>query len=209
MSEKSDQFSAGLYAFLRNVAAVVTAVGIIFGAITLAVRPALDKYVEGLSALQVEPVIARLDGHKKQLTEIGSAVDIISNRVGKEPPFIEFNGHGIIASIGPFSPGEIVPIEYFLKRNSPCATKIDIRFFSAERGRILTNFTTEIRSTQAQASFGFIPFTADVKLPETLPDGLYSYRPVMRPDTNECPGQTELDVPPSVYFLVQSDEDDQ
>ncbi len=106
--------------------------------------------------------------------------------------FIEIPQRGVTISEGPFRPGGTSPIEFLVKRNLPCATAVSVQFYSARQGRILTAFTYEIPATQASPSFVPAPFVVDVRIPEGLPDGRYSYRAILRPDRLECPGQKDV-----------------
>lgn len=196
-----EQFAGAFWGFVRNVAAVITAIGTIVAVALFLARPSFDNY---LSA-QISPLIDRLNSQSNRLGSIEKYTSEIRNKLSAVQPFIEFEGRGTVVGEGPFRAGETVPIEFFMRRNLPCATDVIVQFASAEAGRILTSLTYVIPATRAPASFHPISFLIDVRLPEDMPAGMFSYRPILRPDQRECPGQTEVHAPPSNYFEVTRD----
>ena len=196
---KEIDFGAGLRGFLKNVAALCVSISVVFGAIWVGAKPYVDDYLEAF----VQPLKDVLEAHGDRLLIIEENLDLVQDRVSARIPFIEFKGRGIVVYDKPYKPGEVVPIDFFLKRNLACSTTVVVQFHDAQRGRVLSSFTSEIPSTPAPSSFTFIPFTVDLRIPESLPDGRYSYRAILKPDKTECPGQTDVHTPPSTFFTVE------
>ena len=77
--------------------------------------------------------------------------------------------------------GGLVPITFSLRRNQTCATVIEVQFWSRQLGRIDTSLTYRLPATQAKVTSGFIDFPVDVRLPDDMMPGWYSYHPIILP----------------------------
>lgn len=118
---------------------------------------------------------------------------------GLRPQIVEFEGHAQIIGKKVVKPGDTVTFLYFLRRNASCATQVERKFFDVDRGITVT--TATVMANQAPVTDEFLLFRVDVKIPNTLPDGRYSYSPTLNP--LECGVYDRMTVVPSEIFEVR------
>lgn len=130
--------------------------------------------------------------------DVSRIVQILeSNNLREHPTFIEIQH--VWTPPGPYQPGDTVDISYWLRRNSTCSTDVLIRFLNFETNRYFpeVKILPAIESTPTQ---NFRPFPISIRLPESLPDGIWGYHPTLT-----CNGSTVT--PPPAFFIVESLED--
>ena len=131
----------------------------------------------------------------------GEVVDTVEER---HVPFLEIDGRGVVLADGPFTPGDMVPIQFLVRRNEDCRTDIEVRFADRSlNGASNTALTYPIQATRADVSDGFQLFTAQVTLPAHIEPGRYAYFPLIE-GKNQCAGETLVAL--SDYFDVHAKE---
>lgn len=103
---------------------------------------------------------------------------------------------------GPFQAGGTVPLLAFVWRRESCPSTVEVRFISEVTGRVDATLSYERPSNRAPVTDAPAPFHVDVRLPEHMPPGSWSYAPIITPDPASCPGEMPVHVPPSHFFEV-------
>lgn len=189
----ASQFWSVVASTARNVAAVIIAFGVIWGASWYALQPRIDAYFEEkLSAFRTE-----LEAITTRLTQIQSSLP-------DPKPFVEIKGGGHLAHHEPVQPGGFLSILYLVRRNSDCPTTVLVQFWSQQANSIASEFNYEVPAQQAAPSFGFQLFPIRVRIPDNIRPGYYSYVPLLIPDRTICPGERSLQVEPSDFFEVKA-----
>lgn len=177
---------------VRSTASILIACGVVLGFMWYGAEPRIKEYLDA----REEPMRAQLSELSISVAKIAEALSISGSR-----PFIDFQGRGLVSAEGPFEPGQVVPVTYSLRRNRPCRTTIEIRFFNRKAQRIDTSLTSQVTATKSPVNADFLAFTVDVKVPKSTRPGVYSYRPLMIPEAG-C--GNAISVPFSDWFEVVS-----
>lgn len=204
------QFWAFMFSGIRNIAAVIIALGVIIVTGWRFVQPAVDDYLTEKFQAQAETLVQSEAVLKQELATLQSdmarvlqTVDDIVQRLPETRPFVEVKGAGqLMFPARSYTPGEDVPLLYFLRLNADCPSTVRVQFYSARLASILSRYSYDIPSVQGSPSFGFQPFNVRVQLPEDMPSGSFSYSPRIIPDRTVCPGQRDVVLPPSPFFEV-------
>lgn len=163
----------------------------VFAVVWFAARPAVEPY---LSVPQTQQLI---------LSEQQSLKNLIDEVA--RPLILEFQGEGVILSAQRvYSPGDTVPIMYFLRRNATCQTRLELDFLEVDRNIIHNSGQTIAR--QAPVTSNFIPFPIDIVIPDNMPDGRYVYWP--KANAIDCGRYSNhaVRVTPSEIFEVRREE---
>jgi len=199
------------FATLRNVAAVIIAMGVLGTFGWRLASPSVDAFLQERlieHAAALETASARRDADaaqlRSELARLIASVDGIAARLPPERPFIEFQSGGrLVAPDGAvFAPGDDVPFLYYLRRNRDCPSTVRIQFYDANINAITARYSYEIPAVQAAPSFGFQAMLIEVTLPDNIRPGLYSYAPRIIPDRLQCPGEADVTPAPSDFFEV-------
>ena len=181
---------------LRNTAAIIVAFGVLFTAGWWVLEPRINQWMDA----HLHPVFERLE-------TLSEGLQYLQRRVINDvTPMIEFAGVGIVLSKQPVQPGGVVEILYQTRRNLPCATNVEIQFWSVDRNAVATQYTRTIKATQTAPTTRFRLFSYALQIPADMRDGRYSYTPLLVPDKSDCPEQTMIPVPPSEVFEVKEGE---
>lgn len=92
------------------------------------------------------------------------------------PEALSFLGTGIV----PFNrvnQGGSIQVTYTLRKNIDCRSDVYVRFFDHETNTIAQSYTYQIPSVRSPVTRTFGNFTINVKVPDDLPPGIYSYYP--------------------------------
>lgn len=199
MNEITPQdFGWGLGRFLVEVGKILAALSIAGGALWFAFQPRvegwLEEWLDQQDAARNTAVFSRFESLDAQL-------DVIIRAIGStRAAFIEFRGTGVVQNEGPISPGDIVTIHFQLRRNVPCPTSVEVRFFSADLNAIDSSLTYIIPATRAPVTSDFMSFTVRLRLPADMPPGRYAYAPVLVPEG--CNNYGPETPPMSEFFNV-------
>tara|TARA_R110002049_G_scaffold23545_10_gene83636 strand:- start:27954 stop:28502 length:549 start_codon:yes stop_codon:yes gene_type:complete len=94
------------------------------------------------------------------------------------PNILDFRGIGLISQ-DTVRRGGILTVVYVVRRTIDCETTIRVQFF--DHSKNLTVYGYDMPAVRAPVSSGFSAFAARVRIPDDLPDGTYSYWPVILP----------------------------
>jgi hypothetical protein len=193
--QQVEEFQAGAVKWLKGffsfITAAAAAIGIIAAVLWYAVEPRIDDWMEDRD----RPLLDRLTAIEASLANIQSQI------TGKKISVIEFTGGGMVPKPGPFKPGQTVAITYLLRRNLPCATRVQARFLEGATGQIDTSLTYEFTATRAPVSREYSLFTVRLRLPDNIRPGKWSYAPLLEP--KDCQGIDNVQPPISEFFQVE------
>lgn len=204
------QFWSFIFSGIRNIAAVLIACGVILLSGWQFIEPSVSNYIdakfqEHAEALSIadEELKAETRAIREDINRLLEGVTVIEDRLPEPREWIEFDGAGqLMYPWQNYSALDDVPILYFLRRNNDCPAMVRVQFYSAELNGVVSRYTYDIPTVQATASFGFIPFRVPVTLPDNMTPGSWSYWPRMIPDRTVCPGERDVQLPPSPFFEV-------
>tara|TARA_R110002020_G_scaffold109660_7_gene253735 strand:- start:3354 stop:3902 length:549 start_codon:yes stop_codon:yes gene_type:complete len=137
-----------------------------------------------------------------RLTGIEAAVSLIV-----QPSLIEFRGSGhLVDQKDSYKRGEVILVRYLLKRVASCDTKIRIRFYNTVSGAYFQG--PLIDASKAPVTTTFSNFRLNIKVPDDLPNGEWTYHPVIIPI--ECGLYNGEFVPPHTdAFIVKGTKTDE
>lgn len=140
----------------------------------------------------------------KPYLDIPQKIESLENSIyiQSNPQLINFNGRGIVVGVEPFKAGERINFIYSLKRVASCETLVELRLFDVGNGTYISMGT--INSTKAPITTNFINFKIPLTLPKNLPDGEYTYHPVIKPVN--CGIYKEFTPPHTDSFFVRSSD---
>jgi len=115
------------------------------------------------------------------------------------PQIVEYKGN-LIASKDPVKAGDSISMTAVLRRNVGCDSDVRVRFFDHNSNTIATSFIYETSSNRSPVSRQYGNFSWQVKIPDDLPPGLYSYFPEVIP--KECGVYGPVVAPMSNPFTV-------
>lgn len=96
------------------------------------------------------------------------------------PEALSFLGTGIV----PFNKvesGKTIQITYTLRKNIDCRSEVYVRFFDHSNNTVAASYTYKIPAVRTPVSRVYSNFTTNVKIPDDLPSGIYSYYPEIVP----------------------------
>ena len=166
--------------WLKNIASVISSTAIVGAALWWIFSPRIDPI------LNLPDQVTDL---KTEITDIQ-----LSLKEKTTPQFIKFLGNALVVD----RKKNTVTFLYLLKREVSCNTDVHIRFYNVGNNRYY-KFNV-IPSTKAPVTSEYYPFSLDIKIPESLPPGRYSYHPRLIPQ--ECGVYKEVIPPLSETFIV-------
>jgi hypothetical protein len=188
-------FQAGAVGAFKGIAALIIALGVVFGGVYYLFEPRMEEWLEDREA----PVIGRLDNIEGKLSNIEIALR--RNQIN----LIDFEGIGYVPDRDAnYKPGDVVSIIYHLRRNFNCRTRVYARFIDGDTGLPYSPASYERMAERAPVTEELITFKVDIEIPEALPSGTWSYVPIIAP-VEGCSNLTSQTVPPSEFFRVTAD----
>ena len=156
-------------------------------------------FVEAVFSHEIEALTEATRANANAVATLSKAIDTHLPR-----DIVEFNGSPILLSPGPFEPGGTVPIGYSLRRRAGCPTEVLVQFISARLQRIDTSLAYPVPAVQAATTDLHRLFVVDVRLPDHITPGRYSYAPELRVIGIGCEDDFEPVTipPPSPFFEV-------
>ena len=194
---------------LRDFISLVAIIGILIGFIGWVFNgydtyrflteeiPATIETTQQLISQQKELIEENRDG----IRDLDVSVRSLLNQ---KPNIIDYIGGGVIKrSYAQIRAGNTINIVYVLRRNASCSTDVTVQFFDHDNNVIRGSLNYTIRATQAPVSKEFSIFTVPVRLPDNMPDGNFSYAPIITPI--DCGVYQAQKAPLSESFEVKND----
>lgn len=120
---------------------------------------------------------------------------------GFRPEIVDFRGVGIVADNQIFA-GDTITVTYTLRRNVACETDIRVNFYNHDTNSMSAQYSYTIPAIRSPVSKDYSHFPVEIRIPEDLPEGIYSYAPLIIP--LDCGVYGTLTVPLSESFYVQN-----
>lgn len=186
-----DQFWKAMGSAAKGAAALIAAIGVVWAALWWALQPRIDEYFD-----------AKLSEFRAELTQMSMQLTRIENALPAPRPFIQFRSGGHLPNNRTFKPGDTVTFLYSLRRNKSCPVTVVAQFWSYEKNALASELTYSFSATRFPSSLEYGLQSLRVQLPEDMEEGAYSYAPIFSPSTEACPGERDVQVPPSEFFLI-------
>lgn len=149
------------------------------------------------------------------ITEVPARLDTLEKRVeagfksagaNAAPEVLEFSSATGVAYPEVAAPGETVFVSYLMRRTINCSTDVRVQFYDHARTILASEHSYTVEAVRSRISTEFDVVTVPVRIPPTLPEGVYSYAP--RLTYKNCGIYKPEQVAFSTTFTVRVDRDE-
>ena len=167
MSKGIKNIYSKVVSWAKDFTSITVALGIVFTSLWMFFNPVLQPY------LVLPEVVNEILKNQEEISRT-----LRDSEAEEEFRVVEYQSMGFVLEDRVYEPGEIVVINYFLRRNASCDTLVSLDFINLDNGLIYN--AGIVPDQKAPITNEFIFFKFALTIPLDIPEGTYSYWPSMQ-----------------------------